>query len=194
MTKKSCLVCGHRAGQKKPFRYTAAGTAAKTPLVQGSFQNVSLALATHELLTKNLLNIRVDKMLCNCDPQRSSVTIFSNVTRVLFFTSGDCTLFSLPSSASTDAKAPISSAEREVLPREENVSQIHRHVHDQPWRAYQPSKRMCIRRPFLARSSTLDWYSNTAASQWIRISSIIIKQEWGWSLSGSLAFWARPLC
>jgi len=127
-----CLVCEHRVGQKKSFRYIAAGAAAKTPLVQGGFQNVGLALSTQELLTKNLLNIQVDDMLCNCDHQRSNVTIFSNVTRVLFFTSGDCTLFSLPPSPSTDAKAPISSAEWEVLPREENVSQIHRHVHGQP--------------------------------------------------------------
>jgi hypothetical protein len=132
VTNKSCLVCEHRVGQKKPCRYVAAGAAAKTPLLQGSFQNAGLALAAEELLTKNLLKIRVDNMLCNCDPQRAKVTIFSNVTRVLFFTSGDCTLFSLPSSTSKDAEAPISSAEWEVLPREQNVSQIHRHVHGQP--------------------------------------------------------------
>lgn len=132
ITSKFCLVCEHRVGQKNSCRYIAAGAAVKTPLLQGSFQNVGLALATEELLTKNLVNIRVDNMLCNCDPQRPNVTIFSNVTRVLFFTSGDCTLFSLPSSASTDSEAPISSAKWEGLPRGENVSQIHRHVHGQP--------------------------------------------------------------
>jgi hypothetical protein len=132
ITNKSCLVCEHRVGQKKPCRYIAAGAAAKNPLLQGSFQNIRSCTSYTRVAQKNLLNIRVDNMLCNCDPQGANDTIFSNVTRVIFFTSGDCTLFSLPSSASTEAEAPISSAEWEVLPREENVSQIHRHVHGQP--------------------------------------------------------------
>jgi hypothetical protein len=75
ITSKSCLACEHRVGQKKPCRYIAAGAARKIPLLQGSFQKVGLALATQELLTKTLLNIREDNMLCNCDPRRANITI-----------------------------------------------------------------------------------------------------------------------
>jgi hypothetical protein len=150
---KSCLSWKDHEGQKKDYRYIAAGATVKTPPFQGKFKNVDLALATdgkdtgvaHEVPAEQLSGQHTLRLRCCQDiGQRHCSSDFQLWCL-------HCLLYS--SFASMVAKASISAGEWQVLPREENVSQIHRHMHSKSWRAYQPSKRMCIRRPFLDQNS-----------------------------------------